>query len=253
MRNNKPIIGLTSNILEIDGNKTTTVFVSYSEAIKKSGGIPLIFPLGNDELAKIWVSMVDGILLTGGIDVDPKFYNEKPSENIDITNEDLDQSDFKIINEARKQGKPLFGICRGSHLINVAAGGSLHQDVKEDKEEKGTDSMEHLTNVERPEPVHTIYIDKSSQLYSIAKKEKIDVNSFHHQGVKELGEGLKPVAKAEDGLIEAFEGIDESIMGTQFHPEELRKHDASMDKLLKHFISVCKDKALSREQKDTKE
>ena len=248
MINNKPIIGLTSNILEIDGNNTTTVFVSYSEAIKKTGGIPLIFPLGNDELAKIWVSMVDGILLTGGIDVNPKFYNEKPSENLDITNEDLDQSDFKIINEARKQGKPLFGICRGSHLINVAAGGSLHQDVKEDKEDENTDSMEHLSNVERPEPVHMVYLEKGSQLYGIVKKDKMEVNSFHHQGVKELGEGLKPVAKAEDGLIEAFEGINEPIMGTQFHPEELRKHDASMDKLLKHFIGICKDKALSREK-----
>ena len=253
MRNNKPIIGLTSNILEIDGNNTTTVFVSYSEAIKKTGGIPLIFPLGNEELAEIWVSMVDGILLTGGIDVNPKFYNEKPSDKIDITNEDLDRSDFKIINEARKQGKPLFGICRGSHLINVASGGSLYQHVKEDKEDENTDSLEHLSNVERPEPVHTIYLEKDSQLFSIVKKEKINVNSFHHQGVKELGKGLKPVAKAEDGLIEAFEGINEPIMGTQFHPEELRRHDASMDQLLKYFIGVCKAEALSRDRKESEE
>ena len=243
MINNKPIIGLTSNILEIDGNNTTTIYVSYSEAIKKAGGIPLIFPLGNEELANIWVSMVDGILLTGGIDVDPKFYHERPSEKVDITNEDLDKSHFQIINEARKQGKPLFGICRGAHLINVAAGGNLYQHVKEDKEDENTDSLEHLSNVERPEPVHTIYLEKDSQLYSIVKKDKMKVNSFHHQGVKDLGEGLKSVAKAEDGLIEAFEGIDEPIMGTQFHPEELRKHDASMDKLLRHFTGACKDKA----------
>lgn len=239
MKNDKPIIGLTSNILKIEGNQTTTVYLSYSEAIKKTGGIPLVFPIGNEELAKVWVSMVDGILLTGGIDVNPQFYNEPPSEDLGITNKGLDVSHFQIINEARKQGKPLFGICRGAHLINVATGGSLYQHVEEDKEDNNTDNLEHLSNVERPEPVHTVYLEKDSQLFSIVKKDKMDVNSFHHQGIKELGEGLKPVAKAEDGLIEAFEGINEPIMGTQFHPEELRKHDASMDKLLKHFIAVC--------------
>ncbi len=244
MKNNKPIIGLTSNILKIEGYNTTTVFLSYSEAIKKTGGIPLIFPLGNEELAKVWVSMVDGILLTGGIDVNPKFYNEPPSEDLGDTHKGLDQSHFQIINEARKQGKPLFGICRGAHLINVAVGGSLYQHVEEDKEDDNSDDLEHLSNVERPKPVHTVHLEKDSQLYSIVKKDKMDVNSFHHQGIKELGEGLKPVAKAEDGLIEAFEGINESIMGTQFHPEELRKHDASMDKLLEHFIDVCKKNAL---------
>jgi len=251
MKNDKPIIGLTSNILEIEGNNTTTVFLSYSEAIKKTGGIPLILPLGNEELAKIWVSMVDGILLTGGIDVNPIFYNESPSEDLGDTHKGLDQSHFQIIKEARKQGKPLFGICRGAHLINVASGGSLYQHVEEDKEDDNSEELEHLSNVERPKPVHTVFLEQDSQLYSIVKKDHMDVNSFHHQGIKALGEGLKPVAKAEDGLIEAFEGIDEQIMGTQFHPEELRKHDASMDQLLKHFIAVCKDEASLR-NKDVK-
>ena len=243
MSNNKPIIGLTSNILELEGNKTTTVYLSYSEAIKKAGGIPLIFPLGNEELAKKWVSMVDGILLTGGIDVNPIFYDEQPSKDLGETHKGLDQSHFQIINEARKQGKPLFGICRGAHLINVASGGSLYQHVEEDEQDDNSDDLEHLSNVERPEPVHTVYLEKDSELFSIVRKDKMDVNSFHHQGIKELGKGLKAVAKAEDGLIEAFEGTEEPIMGTQFHPEELRKHDASMDKLLNYFIDICKNKS----------
>lgn len=235
MNNTKPIIGLTSNIMYINDVKTNAINLSYSEAIKRNGGIPIIFSLGNDELAKKWVSMVDGVMLTGGNDVHPKFYHEEPSDKLGLLMPELDEADMKIINEARKQGKPLFGICRGSHLINVAMGGTMNQDIEEDR-----DKLSHLSNDERTKPTHKAYVKKDSYLYRLVKKEVINVNSFHHQSMKDIGEGLKCVAEAEDGVPEAIEGIDEPIIATQFHPEDLGKVDASMDNILECFIRLCK-------------
>ena len=233
----KPIIGLTSNLYEIEGIESTIIYLQYSEAVKKAGGIPIIFPIGDEEMAKVWISMVDGVLLTGGIDVHPTFYGEEPSENLGVTDERLDESDLAVISEARKQKKPIFGICRGSHLINVAFGGTLHQHLDD---EDPIRNLEHLSDVERPETVHEITIEKDTRFHEIVKKDKAKVNSFHHQGVKKLGGGLRRAAKAEDGLIEAFEGKAEPIIGTQFHPEELSEHDFSMERLLKYFVSMCK-------------
>lgn len=249
MIQNKPLIGLTSNIEMVHDNVSLTLYLSYPEAIKRAGGIPIVLPLGDENLANIWVSMCDGILLTGGNDVHPQYYDEDPESELGLTTPKLDKSDMSIINVARSQRKPIFGICRGSHLINVALGGTMIQHI----EKKIPNSLDHLHKGKRTETKHKVTIDKDSRLYRVLQKDTFEVNSFHHQALDELGEGLRCVATAPDGVKEAFESEDEQIMGTQFHPEELGKLDDRMHELLVSFVEECRKAAEKREAADKKQ
>lgn len=237
MKNNKPIIGLTCNLEMVRNNVSFTLYLSYPEAIKKAGGIPIVLPLGDEELAETWVSMCDGILLTGGNDVHPKHYGDVPQSELGLTTPKLDESDMNIIKHARKQNKTIFGICRGSHLINVALGGTMLQDIKTNVR----NSLNHLDKGERTKLNHKISIKKKSTLYDLVQQDELEVNSFHHQAIGDLGKELRCVATAPDGVIEAFESEDGKIMGTQFHPEELGKFNNKMHELLVLFIEKCKE------------
>ncbi|HEY4553196.1 MAG TPA: gamma-glutamyl-gamma-aminobutyrate hydrolase family protein [Bacillaceae bacterium] len=235
MIDNKPVIGLTCNVEMVRNNVSFTLYISYSEAIKRAGGIPIVLPLANEELSKIWVSMCDGFLLTGGNDIHPSFYGEEPHPKLALSTPKLDEGDLMIVKEATQQKKPLFGICRGSHLINVALGGTMIQDIG--SEIPG--ALDHLDKGERTRLKHKIKINKDSTLYNILQAEEMLVNSFHHQGLGRLGNGLKCVATSQDGVVEAYESDDGLIMGTQFHPEEMGKFDYRMQQLLELFIHKC--------------
>ncbi|WP_163102097.1 gamma-glutamyl-gamma-aminobutyrate hydrolase family protein [Peribacillus alkalitolerans] len=240
MKNSKPMIGLTANIEVVRGNISINVHLSYSEAIKKAGGIPVILPLGNLECTEKWMKMVDGLFLTGGNDVDPRYFYEEPHPYLGPTIPQLDHSDMELLKRARLQNKPIFGICRGSHLINIALGGSMIQHIEEDID-KG---IVHLTEVERTITSHPVKIQKDSRLYELLREEVVQVNSFHHQAIGRLADGLRAVAKADDGVIEAYESQDTLIMGTQFHPEELGKNDDRMQRILVHFVEQCRVRKL---------
>ncbi|WP_108670246.1 gamma-glutamyl-gamma-aminobutyrate hydrolase family protein [Peribacillus acanthi] len=237
MNNTKPVIGLTANIEVVRGNISINVHLSYSEAIKNAGGIPVILPLGNRECMDLWMDTIDGLFLTGGNDVDPRYFNEEPHPNLGTTIPQLDHSDMELVKRARLQNKPIFGICRGSHLINIAFGGSMNQHIDEDNEENG---IVHLTEVERTITSHPINIDKESRLYELLQQEVVEVNSFHHQAIERIADDLNAVARADDGVIEAYESKDGLIMGTQFHPEELGKNDDRMQRILVHFVEMCR-------------
>ncbi|MFD1705194.1 gamma-glutamyl-gamma-aminobutyrate hydrolase family protein [Siminovitchia sediminis] len=239
MRINKPIIGVTSNLEFVKENISYTLYYSYLEAIKKAGGIPIVLTLGSEEMVDRWVEMIDGLLLTGGNDIHPKYYDGDLHPELGLLTPKLDQSDMMVIKRAYEERLPMLGICRGSHLINVALGGTLLSDIKSEL----TDAENHFDKGNREKKLsHKIYIEKDSILYSIYHQPEIEVNSFHHQAIDELGKGLKCTAHAADGVIEAFESIDGTIMGTQFHPEELRKFDYHMHQFLSIFIGNCKKK-----------
>ncbi len=141
----------------------------------------------------------DGLFVPGGCDIDPKNYNEEIAGSIEPI-DFIDDLDIFYIKEFYKANKPILGICRGIQIINVCFGGTLYQDIKEHQ------------NV-----FHDVSVDKDSFVYDLYKKETISVNSYHHQVIKQIGNGLRPVAYSRDGYIEAIQG--ENIYAVQWHPE----------------------------------
>lgn len=237
MNEKKPIIGVTSNLEFVRENISYTLYYSYLEGIKKAGGIPIVLTLGSEEMINEWVDMIDGVLFTGGNDIHPKHYDGSLHPELGLLTPKLDESDMVIVKKAYDKRIPMLGVCRGSHLINVALGGTLITDI----ESEFPDPENHLDKGNRNSKLsHKIKIEKDSILYTIFGAEEADVNSFHHQSIDKLGKGLKCTAYAFDGVKEAFESEDGNIMGTQFHPEELRKFDNRMHDFIRLFVDNCR-------------
>lgn len=226
----KPIIGITANQrlnTALDDLPWTYAPAGFSNAVIKSGAIPLLLPIGDEEAAATYVSMVDKIILIGGQNVDPKFYH---AEN-EAINDDFflarDYYELAIIKEAIKQNKPILGICRGLQLMNVHLGGTLLQNIPNHWQELPSDSLHH-----------DIVIDSTSPLASIYG-QKPYINSFHHQAIDQLADGLTVIARdPRDGIIEAVVGTDDiAFLGVQWHPEllqEVRQEDLN---LFSYFIN----------------
>lgn len=241
----KPIIGITS-FNDIKSEKTfCEVGYSYINSIILSGGIPVVIPIIHDEEAlKIYLEMIDGLLLTGGGDIAPLLYGENPTEQVDSISWERDRQEIALCNFASEMGIPIFGICRGLQVINVAFGGTLYQDIH--KQIDGT--LGHSPSAtSRDQLYHSVKIDKDSKLYSIFREDEIHVNSFHHQAAKDLGKGLKISAFSTDGIIEAIESQENNfIVGVQWHPEDLVvKHP----KFLSLFISFVEESKKAKKGK----
>lgn len=212
-----PIIGITTFCGKEDRGNYGKVRCSYINAISEAGGRPLLIPQLDDEnKAETYIDLIDGLVLSGGADVSPLYYGEK-SEDIKNINSLRDKWEIELFNQAYKKNMPIFGICRGMQLINVALGGSLYQDInkylgkKIPHWPKGENYTRHIVNLK-----------KQSKLYDVLCSERIEVNSFHHQAIKKLAPSLRAVATAEEGVIEAVEAVDKKfILGVQWHPEDL--------------------------------
>ncbi|WP_297631143.1 gamma-glutamyl-gamma-aminobutyrate hydrolase family protein [uncultured Clostridium sp.] len=239
----KKIIGISCNIIKskdndsFPGSTLQRIFTDYVEAVKLSGGIPILIPITNDlEVIKNQVSIIDGLIVSGGYDIDPLLYNEEPSKNLGSTSNLRDFCEFNLFREAMKKNIPCLGICRGHQILNVVNGGTLYQDIN------SLDNffVSHIQKGDQNKPSHSISIDKNSNLYNIFG-EHYKVNSFHHQAIKNVADGFKVSAKALDGTIESIEKIDESnfLMGVQWHPEIMAQDDAKTLELFKYFISKC--------------
>ena len=238
-----PIIGLTG-MRWPDGNKNDMFTmdktqVHYIEAVQRSGGIPIILPvleIFNSDTVRRQVSLVDAILIQGGIDITPSFYGEEPLPELDITCKKTDEFILEVIKVARERKMPILGICKGMQLINVAFGGTIYQDLKY----AGLDSKSHRQSEDTiTDTFHSINVEKNSLLAKlIPNKEKLNVNSYHHQAVKDLGRDLRIDAKADDGIIEAisFDGNAQWILGVQFHPEQLIRKDDEFKALFSEFV-----------------
>ncbi len=209
------------------------VNAAYSISLSRAGCLPFLVPATeNPEIIRDTIKAVDAILIPGGADVDPSLYGEEPaySEETSLKN---DNFQIMAIREAISQGKPVFGICRGMQVINVALGGSLYQDLE--KEMEG--SIRH-TCYEKPEsPAHDLKLESSGFLSLLLGKREMKVNSLHHQGIKRLAEGLKVAAFSPDGLIEAVENREKRIYAVQYHPEALAMADDGDSKALFSFFS----------------
>lgn len=217
----KPVIGITGNIKSVPGDNNSTFNVNYSplgftQAIEKVGGSPIILPVMNSDNAKELISIVDGLLLTGGEDVSPRFYNEEPRMVIGTTSPERDHSEILLLEEAMRQNKPILGVCRGMQLINVVMGGSLYQDLSENP----NITLQHMQKTRPHYPTHSINIKSNSHIAKIYKTGDY-VNSFHHQVLKDIVDDLTVVAWSKDDVPEAVECFKDhqSILGLQWHPE----------------------------------
>ena len=238
-----PIIGFTGMRWPQKGLAEMHVMdqtqIHYLEAVEKVNGIPMVLPVAqifNPERIKRQVSLVDAILIQGGIDVTPSFYGEENLPLLDITCAQTDKFILEVIKCAKERKIPIFGICKGMQLINVSFGGTLYQDVKY----AGLDSKSHRQSDETiTKPVHSINVVENSLLSKMfPNKDKLMVNSYHHQAIKDLGQGLVIDAKADDGIIEAIHYDDKSqwIFGVQFHPEQLSRANDDFLAIFSEFI-----------------
>ena len=238
----RPIIGITASIEEITGRINafkTTSGIDYSKSVIDGGGIPFILPNHPDEeIIKEQIKVMDGLLLSGGGDLDPFLYGEDCLENVGGISPERDSFEMKILSEFLKTGKPTLGICRGLQLINVYYGGSLYQDTGYiDRKIKINHSHIKLPDL----PVHHIEIEKGNLLYDIFG-ERARVNSSHHQMIRRLGDGLTAIAASPDGVIEAFQDKSHNFFyGVQWHPEMMAaRGNENMKKIFSAFVEACR-------------
>lgn len=207
-------------------NKVTYTRQGFIDVLQALGHTPLILPIGLEEQAASYLSLVDKIILTGGSDVAPQFYGEEPHPKLETTNPERDRFELAAIKAALAQNKAIFGVCRGLQVLNVAFGGSLYQDLS-DYPKKALKHRQSPTPQEFA--THSIAVNQESLLDFLP--EKYFVNSFHHQGIKVLAPELTAIAHANDGVIEALENKEKRILAVQWHPEctwEKEAHDRQL-------------------------
>lgn len=207
-----PIIGISGYV---DGT-TAKLGMTYVESVRKGGGIPFILPLSTDTLMiDDLLNNIDGLIMSGGEDIDPLIYGEEPHIMLGKVTHQRDTFDLQLIKRAIKKKIPILGICRGEQALNVAMGGTLYQDIPSQIE----NAIEHSQKEARNYASHPIQIEENTILSSLLKCKTAMVNSFHHQSIKELAPGLIVCAISPDGIIEGVESEDGLSIGVQFHPE----------------------------------
>ena len=214
-RGQRPTIGLTTRHSLVNGRRLDVTEADYGLAVARAGGLPRLLPLSSTSLRDDDLAGVDGLLLTGGGDVDPGRYGETTSPATGGVDPERDAAEFALLDLAVRTGRPVLGICRGCQVINVGLGGSLVQDLTE------VTALPHLVPDRRNETVHPVTPVEGSLLAELEGDHEIEVNSIHHQAVKELGSGLRAVGTAPDGTIEAVEWPGSPLLGVQWHPETL--------------------------------
>lgn len=239
----KPIIGITCNTLLAEGTVLpgmirAFVNTDYVNAVTKAGGIPLLLPPAIDSaVAKEQVMAVDGLIMSGGPDVDPQLYGEEPLEKLGCINHSRDKYELSVIKAAAQLKKPILGICRGIQILNVAYGGTLYQDVSLIE---GANLKHFQAVTERDALWHTVTVTPDSTLASILGEESILVNSFHHQALKTAAPGFNITAYSKDGVIEAIElPGDHFVLGVQWHPEMIAEKHPAMLALFETLVKKC--------------
>lgn len=229
-----PIIGVTPILNE----KNLQVRMKYVNAISNENGVPIILPKLVDEAhIKAQIDSIDGLLLTGGDDVDPNLFGEDPHQRLGHIEAGRDSYEMKLIDHALAQGKPILGICRGAQIMNVHQGGTMYQDIYEQME---NEIIGHSQKAAREFPSHEVTIVEGTKLYEIIGEKTIRTNSFHHQANKVLAGNFVISASTSDGVIEGIESIEhEFFIGLQWHPEDLYDHDKASQKIFKAFIKAA--------------
>lgn len=231
-RKDAPVIGLTGNFQ--DG--ACTLLEGYFTSILKAGGTPFILPPSDDTNNLLnALESLDGLVLTGGADINPLFLGEEPVKDLHGINPRRDRQELLLAQLAADRQIPILGICRGIQVMNAAFGGTLYQDIYSQME--GT-CLKHSQELERGYASHTVHIEEESLLHKLFDTDTLPVNSFHHQAVKDVAPGFRVTARATDSVIEAMESTEhKSMMGVQWHPEcFILEQDTSMMPIFQWLI-----------------
>jgi putative glutamine amidotransferase len=239
----RPLIGITMR-LDIS-TRRFYLGRDYCEAVYAAGGLPIHIPLITDgEHIESIVSYLDGVLLPGcDTDPDPALYGEDPHPNLGKVIPEKDATDLRVIAEAEKRNIPIFGICYGMQILNVARGGSLIQDIPSLVE----NAINHQQGIPRERNSHRIRIENGSLVRELSGTvESVMVNSHHHQAVKDLGKDLEVTSRTSDGIAESIEdATGKPIFGVQWHPELSWMTDSLSRGLFDRFISFCTDSSVA--------
>jgi putative glutamine amidotransferase len=243
----RPIIGIpTQTLHSIDGipealPESWVMNQRYSRAVAAAGGLPVMIPLLEEEdTLRALYDRMDGLLMPGGVDLDPATYGESPLPNCGRLDPARDRVELKFTRWAVAEGKPLFGLCRGLQIMNVALGGTLYQDIAVQR----TDAIKHdyfpTAGYSRDHLAHTVTVASGSRLDALVGTAPLKVNSMHHQAIKDLAPGLVTTAVAPDGLIEAAESSgNQFLIGVQWHPESLTYREPRMQRLVAGFVEAA--------------
>jgi putative glutamine amidotransferase len=236
MPTGKPLIGLTCTVRYEDGAVLYGLYASYIKALEAAGGLPVLIAhdLQPETLRAIY-ERVDGVLLTGGGDVDPHEYGAGDEIPLRSVNHDRDATEMTVTKWAVADDKPLLGICRGVQVMNVALGGTLYRDLALEFGNSVDHDMggKNVRNFE----AHAVNVQSDSKLAGLLGTTQPKVNSLHHQAIRDLGKGLVPVATAPDGIVEGVEiPGTRFIVGVQWHPEELANYSEPMRRLFEGFV-----------------
>jgi putative glutamine amidotransferase len=254
-RTRRPVVGIPTQTLQSLGGVSAEIPPSwvmsqrYILTLTAAGAIPWLIPLVDDDTLRGVYEQLDAVFLPGGADIDPATYGADPHPLCDKTDRERDRVEVALARWALEDEKPVLGVCRGMQLINVAAGGSLYQDLAE--ELPGALKHDYFPfrgqSYTRDFLAHEVRVTEGTRLAQLMGAGPLRVNSMHHQGVKTLGHGLLPTAVAPDGLIEAIEGDrDGYLVAVQWHPEALTDNDPRTRAMFSDFIAAAAEWGVSR-------
>ncbi len=245
----RPVIGLTTQTLHsIDGippglPASWVMNQRYFLAATMVGAVPWMIPLFDDDLNTLReiYERLDGILIPGGVDINPLEYGEAVRPECGNLDPARDRVELQLTLWAMEDGKPLLGLCRGLQVINVASGGTLWQDLASQNGAFHKHDYFPTAGFERDHLAHEVDVTAGTKLARYLESSRAHVNSMHHQGIKQLGRGLVASATAPDGLIEAVEGgTDAFLVGVQWHPEVFEMADPHVRHLFGGFIQAAR-------------
>lgn len=239
----RPLIGISCRLAQDNTWSPALVGVrrGYVDAILAAGGMPVLIPPQLDQSAlQAMYELLDGVLLSGGADIDPGLYGEEPHPQLGAVEPERDATELVLTRWAVADGKAVLAICRGMQMLNVALGGTLYQDLPS----QYLSSFDHEAGVNQQtwrQPDHVLMLDESSRLAEVLRTATPVVNSLHHQALKDIGSTLKVVGRAPDGVVEAIEGTGEAfVVGVQCHPEELwQATDTRWQHVFRTFVDAA--------------
>jgi putative glutamine amidotransferase len=233
----KPVIGITTYSEQKPMKAYSTVSMNYVRSVIMARGLPILLPVCEDiGLAQDYIDCLDGLLLTGGEDVSPLVYGENPIKEVDYFSPVRDEFEIRLVKLALEKNIPVLGICRGLQVMNAALGGTLYQDIFSQVK----DCLGHFP---KPLPVdelyHSVQIEKNSRLHRVFGKDRIKVNSYHHQSVKDPAVDFQVTARSSDGIIEGIEHRDKAFaVAVQWHPEDLTQRHPQFIKLFDALVQA---------------
>lgn len=243
----KPRIAITIGPEQV---KRADTRQTYRTAVERAGGEPvLVSDIERGGVGQV-LSEYDGLLLTGGADLDPATYGGRAHPAVNCAHPDRDALELEAARYAKRSGLPMLAICRGMQVVNVALGGTLYEDIADQFEPQNGLRLRHeqTPDFSRKDTTHEVDLQTGSKIAAIAGMSAMATNSLHHQAVRRIAFGLSPTARARDGIVEALElqGDHPFYVAVQWHPEELVDTDEPSRSLFSHFVSAAANRARGR-------